>query len=357
VVAPNFSWCGRARKRCATITGGAGPPHNNTLGAPPNRSRRIGHDEAARVSRQRIERDDPLAFAGHTNTVLDIVGRIGTPPSLVIFSEGNHLMALLSEEIVGGFPAWAKAQPQYADLNVDNIVVVTMPQPIVVQMVSSGAIALGSLTLDVSRASGLYPDIVMGGPAPLRELHKLGVLEPQARYFSKNRGRALLVRKGNPLGIHGLADVARTGASIAQADSVEAGARAGNRAAIEGLIGRAGADAFYAKEVEHFPGRLGITHRDVPEMIARGYADVGLTQYHLISYWARTFPNHFELVPIAGAERFPVKIAFGRVVDPARPRALKAFEEFFFSRARDVYPRYDFARMTDGEYREALTLG
>ncbi len=296
-------------------------------------------------------------FAGHTNTVLDIVGRIGTPPSLVIFSEGNHLMALLSEEIVGGFPAWAKAQPQYADLNVDNIVVVTMPQPIVVQMVSSGAIALGSLTLDVSRASGLYPDIVMGGPAPLRELHKLGVLEPQARYFSKNRGRALLVRKGNPLGIHGLADVARTGASIAQADSVEAGARAGNRAAIEGLIGRAGADAFYAKEVEHFPGRLGITHRDVPEMIARGYADVGLTQYHLISYWARTFPNHFELVPIAGAERFPVKIAFGRVVDPARPRALKAFEEFFFSRARDVYPRYDFARMTDGEYREALTLG
>src|SRR5712691_7863810 len=94
------------------------------------------------------------SFAGHTNTVLDIVGRIGTPPSLVIFSEGNHLMALLSEEIVGGFPGWAKAQPQHADLNVDNIVVVTMPQPIVVQMVNSGAIALGSLTLDVSRASG-----------------------------------------------------------------------------------------------------------------------------------------------------------------------------------------------------------
>ena len=101
------------------------------------------------------------SFAGHTNTVLDIVGRIGTPPSLVIFSEGNHLMALLSEEIVGGFPGWAKAQPQHADLNVDNVVVATMPQPIVVQMVNSGAIALGSLTLDVSRASGLYPDIVM----------------------------------------------------------------------------------------------------------------------------------------------------------------------------------------------------
>ena len=296
------------------------------------------------------------SFDGHTDTVLDIVGRIGIAPSLVIFSEGNHLMALLSEEIVGAFPTWAKAQPQYADLNLDNVVVVTMPQPIVVQMVRTGAVALGSLTLDMSRSSGLYPDIVMGGPAPLQELRKLGVLEPQARYFSKNRGRALLVRKGNPLGIHGLADVARTGARIAQADEVEAGARAGNRAAIEGLIGKAGADAFFAKEVEHFPGRLGITHRDVPEMLARGYADVGLTQYHLISYWARTFPNHFELVPIAGAERSPAQIAFGRIINPLRPQALKAFEEFFFNRARDVYPRYDFARMTDNEYGAALAL-
>ena len=85
------------------------------------------------ITRQTGIRNSSLA---DTNTVLDIVGRIGPPPSLVIFSEGNHLMALLSEEIVGGFPSWAKAQPQYADLNVDNIVVATLPQPIVVQMVS-----------------------------------------------------------------------------------------------------------------------------------------------------------------------------------------------------------------------------
>jgi len=296
------------------------------------------------------------SFDGHTNTVLDVVGRIGTPPSLVIFSEGNHLMVLLSEEIFGAFPAWAKAQPQYSDLNLDNVVVVTMPQPIVVQMIRTGEIALGNLTLNVSRASGLYPDIVMGGPAPLRELRKLRVLESQARSFSKNRGRALLVRKGNLLGIHGLADVARTGARVAQADAVEAGARAGNRAAIEGLIGKAAADAFFAKEVEHFPGRLGIAHRDVPEMLARGYADVGLTQYHLITYWTRAFPNHFELVPIEGAERFSLMISFGRVINPMRPRALKAFEEFFFSRAKDVYPRYDFARMSDEEYGAVLAL-
>src|SRR5215467_6580572 len=128
---------------------------------------------------------------------------------------------------------------------------------------------------------------------------------------------------------------------------VEAAARAGNIAAVEALVGKSVADAVFAHEVGHFPGRLGITHRDVPEALARGYADVGLTQYHLISYWARTFPNHFQLVPISGAERFPVSIGFAQIANPLRPRALKAFDEFFFSRARDVYPRYDFARTTD----------
>jgi hypothetical protein len=295
-------------------------------------------------------------FAGHANTVPDIVGRFGTPAGLVIFTEGNHLMVVHGEDILGAFPAWAKSQSQYADLNLDNIIVVTVPQPIVVQTLTTGAITLGNLTLDFSRASGYYPDVVMGGPTPLRTLRQLGVIEPQVRAFSKNRGRALCVRKGNPLGINGLADVARTGARLAQADTVEAAARAGNIGAVEALVGKSVAGGVFAHELGHFPGRLGITHRDVPEALARGYADVGLTQYHLISYWVRTFPNHFQLVPIAGAERFTLKIGFARVIDPPRPRALQAFEEFFFGRARDVYPRYDFARMSDEEFGALMAL-
>lgn len=295
-------------------------------------------------------------FAGHANTVPDIIGRFGMPASLVIFTEGNHLMVLQSEDIFGAFPAWAKSQPQYADLNLDNVIIVTVPQPIVVQTIRTGAIALGNLTLDFSRASGYYPDIVMGGRAPLQALRQDGIIEPQVRTFSKNRGRALVVRKGNPLGINGLEDVARTGARLAQADMVEAAGRAGNIAAVEALVGKTVADAVFANELKHFPGRLGITHRDVPEALARGYADVGLTQYHLISYWVRTFPNHFELVPITGAERFPVRIGFARIIDPPRPRTLKAFDEFFFRRAKDIYPRYDFARMSDEEYGAPMAL-
>ncbi len=35
---------------------------------------------------------------------------------------------------------------------------------------------------------------------------------------------------------------------------------------------------------------------------------------------------------------------------------MTAFYEFFFSRARDVYPRYDFARMNDDEFAASLAL-
>src|ERR1700737_4758450 len=159
------------------------------------------------------------SFAGHTDTVPDIVGRIGTPPSLVIFTEGNHLMVLLGDDIVGAFPSWAKSQPQYADLNLDNIVVSTLPQPILVEAIRAGGIALGNLTLEVSRRSGFYPDIFMGYPEPLRQLHERGVVESQARFFCRNRGVTLLVRKGNPLGIRGLSDVLHAGTRIALPDA------------------------------------------------------------------------------------------------------------------------------------------
>jgi hypothetical protein len=193
----------------------------------------------------------------------------------------------------------------------------------------------------------------MGYPEPLKQLRQLDVIEPQARFFCKNRGVAMLVRKGNPLGIHGLADVVRTGTRVALPDSGDV--RAKCLAAAAELLGTSAADALLTEETS-FPGRLGIMHRDLPEMVARDYADVAFTWYHLVSYWARILPNHFEFVAVPGAEPFSTQIAMARVNNPLRSRAVKAFDDFFFSRARDVYPRYDFARMNDNEFGAALKL-
>src|SRR5215468_6532663 len=126
--------------------------------------------------------------------------------------------------------------------------------------------------------------------------------------------------------------------------------------AAEELLGKPAADALLAAETT-FPGRLGIMHRDLPEMVARGYADVAFTWYHLVSYWARIFPNQFGFVAVSGAEPFFTQIALARVSNPLRFDAMKAFDEFFFSRARDVYPRHDFAHMNDNEFGATLALG
>jgi hypothetical protein len=44
------------------------------------------------------------------------------------------------------------------------------------------------------------------------------------------------------------------------------------------------------------------------------------------------------------------------VIDPLRPRARDAFEQYFFGRAREVYPKYDFALMNDNEYAAVFPL-
>jgi hypothetical protein len=97
-------------------------------------------------------------------------------------------------------------------------------------------------------------------------------------------------------------------------------------------------------------------HRDLPEMVARNYVDVAFTWYHLVSYWTRIFPNQFEFVVVPGAEPFFTRIALTRVNNPLRSAAAKAFDEFFFSRAREVYPRYDFAPMNEQEFAAVLAL-
>ena len=48
-------------------------------------------------------------------------------------------------------------------------------------MLLGGGLSLGNLTIEVSRASGFYPDIVMGGAAPLKQLRKASLVEAESR--------------------------------------------------------------------------------------------------------------------------------------------------------------------------------
>jgi hypothetical protein len=300
--------------------------------------------------------EDAPALNGHTDTVPDIVGRIGSPIDLAIFTEGNHFPALLAGGAIDRFRAWAHARPQYSALRLDNIVVVTLPQPMVVAMLLTGTIAFGNLTLDVSRASRFFPDIVMGGAAPLRALRKASIVEHEARVFARNRGPALMLAAKNPLDVHRLADLTRDDLRIVLASDSEPAARSGYVAALDGLLGLQAAQATMGRETVSFPGRLGIQHRDVPYALARGFADVGIIVHHLAQYYAGSYADLFAMVAVAGAEQFASTIAMTAAVDPLRPLAAKAFAEFFIATARDLYPRHGFAPMADAEYGAAIAL-
>lgn len=299
---------------------------------------------------------DAPALDGHTDTVPDIVGRLVASIGLAIFTEGNHFPALLGGEIIEPFRTWTRAQAQYAGLALDNIVVVTLPQPMIVGMLLGGGISLGNLTIEVSRASGFYPDIVMAGAAPLTQLRKASIVEAEARIFARNRGLSLLVAAGNPLGIQSLDDVARSGIRIVMASESEPGARRLYISALEALIGRETTKSILTRETVKFPGRLGIQHRDVLQAIAGRDADVGIIFHHLARYFAATYPELCAMVTVPGAEQFSSTVATAQTVDPLRAPAAKAFSEFFLDVAREVYPRYGFAMMNEAEYGATLRL-
>jgi len=240
------------------------------------------------------------ALDGHTDTVPDIVGRLGAPTGLTIFTEGNHFPALLGGEIIDPFRAWARAQGQYAELALDNIVVVTLPQPMIVGMLLGRSLLLGNLTIAVSRATGFYPDIVMGGAAPLTRLRKALLVEPEARVFARNRGLSLLVAASNPVGIRRLDDLVHRALHIVMASESEPGARHQYIAALEALIGQAQVKSILAHETVTFPGRLGIQHRDVLQAIAGRDADVGIIFHHLARYFAATYPELCAMVTVPG---------------------------------------------------------
>lgn len=293
---------------------------------------------------------------GFTDSVPDIVGRIGAPIDLAIFTEGNHFPVLLGGEILPPFRAWAKAHARFGATRLDNIVIVTLPQPMIVAMIEGGSIALGNLTLVVRRDSAFYPDWVMGGASMLKALRKAAVIDGQARVFAQNRGLALLVAAGNPLAIARLDDVVRAKARVVLAGESEPGARGQYIAALEALAGRQTAAAILAREVTTFSGRLGIQHRDVLQAIATRQADVGIIFRHLAHHFATAYPQLCAMVTVSGAERFSSTLAMAATSAALRTDAAGAFAEFFLGVAREVYPRYEFARMGDSEFGVPLNL-
>ena len=279
-----------------------------------------------------------LRFDGFTDTVPDFVGPIDGSAQLTIFTEGNHYPVLLPL-VLQRFPEWCRAN-HACEVDAAQILVVTLPQPMVVRMLTEGGISLGNAVLPIGRDKPVFPDLVMGGVAPLRQLRAAGVVEGQARIFAHSLGMGMLVSK-TLTGIGDLEQFSQRINRLIVASPSEPGARQQYRATSAALLGELATAQLFAHEVVSFAGRLGIQHRDVPYALLNDYADGGLIFSHLANFYAHVFPERLRAVAVPGAERFGQDIAIVRTM---RSHALAAsFERFFMEVAPVAYPEGGFA--------------
>lgn len=237
--------------------------------------------------------DDPVLQHRGTNICLDFHG----DPSLaglVVFSDGNHHMAL--GECVSAFRA------ENPDV-VDVFYATTPPGPLV-QALEKGRLHVGNLAL------GVRPHVFIGPSEVLDQVVAQKAMESH-RPFAESRGNVLLVPNGNPKGIQGIGDLFRDDVVIAisNPESEKASFRVYSET-ITALAEDAGLDGKgLASLLSSGGGRVvystAIHHREVPEILARGGADVAMVYYHLGLRYSRIFPDILDFVPLGGGKDDP----------------------------------------------------
>jgi Bacterial extracellular solute-binding protein len=312
-----------------------------------------GHALAASVEWPAFGPDrDYLHFKGFANAVPDFVGPIDGSAKLTIFTEGNHFPVLLPLTLET-FPAWCLST-RACNVPAGKILIVTLPQPMIIDVLLKGGVRLGNAVLPVGRSERVFPSIVMGGRAPLAQLAAAGVVQKKARVFARHRGLGLLVRR-DLLDITELKSFSSHVRRLVIASESEAGARNQYVATLKALVGGDATNDIMSREVRSFSGRMGIQHRDVPFAILNGIADGGIIFSHLAAFYASRYPEQLRYVPVPAAEQFGQEIAIARTT-ARQGLVAEAFTRFFLEAARTAYPANGFAATTSFDYGQELDL-
>jgi hypothetical protein len=207
---------------------------------------------------------------------------------LVVFSDGNHHMAL--EECLRRFLA---AHPRAQD-----VFYATTPPAVLLDWLGAGVLDLGNLRL--SRT----PHLFISPPGILNRVVAAGRAAGHVP-FMRSRGNVLLVRKGNPKGVRTVADLARADVRLflsnPQTETASHEVYARSLRALAGAAG-IGADIVAGPNVVH--GER-IHHREAPQALADGRADAACLYYHLALRYTRIFPERFEIVTLDGTPERP----------------------------------------------------
>lgn len=205
---------------------------------------------------------------------------------LVVFSDGNHHMAL--QETLRAF---LLKFPE-----VEDVFYVTTPPRVALQMLQAGCLNIGNLRLSVT------PHVFISPSAVLDQL----IAEKRMtayRPFMHSRGVVLLVRKGNPKNISGLRDLLREDVRVFLSNPVNE--KVSYQIYTDCLRRLALHEKISLDSLANPPAYPGspnliygdtIHHREAPQALMDGRADVAVVFYHLALRYQRIFPELFDSV-------------------------------------------------------------
>ena len=210
---------------------------------------------------------------------------------LVVFSDGNHHMAL--EEVLRAFLVQNPA--------VEDIFYTTTPPRIAMQMLRAGCLTIGNLQLSMA------PQIFISPPSVLDEVVREGHMTTH-RKFMRSRGVVLLVNKDNPKKISSLRDLLRKEVKLFLSNP--ATEKVSYQIYTDCLRRLAGHESLTLDFLSHPPAQPdpaklmygeSIHHREAPQAVVDGRADVALVFYHLALRYQRIFPELLDFVWPAGS--------------------------------------------------------
>lgn len=260
------------------------------------------------------------------DAIADLHGDI-VDPQLVLFFAGNQFMVV--HDLLEAF---RQAHPQY-----QRIYAETLPPGILARQIESGTLVMGNLRIT------LKPDIYTAGKSAIADNQQKHGWFADTYDYARNP-LAILVAKGNPKHIAGLADLGRADVRVSMPNP----AWEGIAKQIEASYRKAGGDALdhtimdaKVKDGSTFLTR--IHHRQSPLRVLQGESDAAPV-WSTEAYFQQQI-MHFpvETVTIPASQNVTATYTAARMKDAPHAQAAKDFLAFMQSpAAQAVYRKYGF---------------
>ena len=255
-----------------------------------------------------------------------------TDPKLVLFFGGNYFFA--TGPLVAAFEA---AHPEFKG----HIFWETIPPGRLIEQIEKGGrITVGNMTWTAKA------DVYFGGLRKVKENIDRGVLTGPAVPYVTNT-LTIMVPKGNPRHIAGLADLGRPDLHLAMPNPEYEGIGRQIKAALAKAGGEALVTKVYETKVKDGSTYLTlIHHRQTPLAIMQGCADAGVTWQSEAAFQEQV-GNPIEHVAIADDVNVTAIYAGALVKGAPHPEAAKAWLDFIRSpEALKIFERYGFKPYT-----------